>query len=265
MPDALPPFRHWDCGGPRPVLALHCSLAHSGAWAGLAHHLRGVALTASDHPGHGRAEDWDGEQDYHALATRQATALAQQLAMDGAIDLIGHSFGGTVALRIALENPDLIRSVTLVEPVIFAAARGTPAFDRMPKFHADLPALIARDREKAATLFHTEWGDGTALADLPERQRRYITDRIHLVAAANPALVDDNAGLTPPGRFEGLDVPVLLIEGANSPEVVGAINGALAARLPRANRLIVPCAGHMVPISHAAQVALAVQEHMDAI
>ena len=263
-PAAEAPHRHWDCGGARPVLALHCSLAHSGAWAGLAMRLRGITLTASDHPGHGRAEDWDGVQDYHALCTATATALARRLAGDCRIDLFGHSLGGTVALRIALENPGLVRSLVLVEPVLFAAARGSAAFDRLPLFHGDLMRMIAEDRPAAAARFHAEWGAAPALADLPERQRRYITERIHLIPAANPALVEDNAGMTRPGGLEGLEMPVLLVEGAESPEIVGAIHDALAARLPRVSRLAVPGAGHMVPITHAGAVAPAVQAHLDA-
>lgn len=260
--DAVP-TRSWG-HGPRPVLALHCALAHAGAWAGLAQRVEGVTLTASDHPGHGRSADWDGVQDFHALATAQAAALARRLAADGRIDLFGHSFGGTVALRLALENPGLVRSLVLVEPVLFAAARETPAYAEMSRSQVDLPAMIARDREEAAARFHAEWGGGEALSDLPERQRRYIIDRIHLIPAANPALVEDNAHMLRPGGLEGLDLPVLLVEGAESPAIVGAIHDALAARLPRVSRLAVPGAGHMVPITHAGAVAPAAQAHLEA-
>ena len=66
---AMPPHRVWHQGGARPVLALHCSLAHAGAWAGLAAGLHGVTITATDQIGHGRAADWDGVSDLHAEAT----------------------------------------------------------------------------------------------------------------------------------------------------------------------------------------------------
>lgn len=260
-PSATVPTRSWG-NGPRPVLALHCALAHSGAWAGLAQRLEGLALTASDHPGHGRAADWDGVQDLHALATAQATALARQLAQDGRIDLFGHSFGGTVALRIALENPGLVRSLTLVEPVLFAAARATPAYVEMSRSQVDLPAMIAQDRAKAAARFHAEWGAGEALSDLPERQRRYIVDRIHLIPAANPALVLDNANMLRPAGLEALDLPVLLVQGANSPPIINAIHQALAARLPQVTRMKVAGAAHMLPITHPEMLAPAVQAHL---
>ncbi len=260
-PSATVPTRNWG-HGPRPVLALHCALAHSGAWAGLAQRLEGLSLTASDHPGHGRAADWDGVQDLHALATAQATALARQLAQGGRIDLFGHSFGGTVALRIALENPGLVRSLMLVEPVLFAAARATPAYVEMSRSQVDLAAMIAQNREEAASRFHAEWGAGEALSDLPERQRRYIVDRIHLIPAANPALVLDNAQMLRPGGLEGLDLPVLLVQGANSPPIVNAIHEALAARLPRVTRMEIAGAAHMMPITHPDMLAPAVQAHL---
>ena len=38
------------------------------------------------------------------------------------IDVIGHSFGATVALRLAVEQPEKVRSLTLIEPVFFAVA-----------------------------------------------------------------------------------------------------------------------------------------------
>ncbi|MEZ5796053.1 MAG: alpha/beta hydrolase [Paracoccaceae bacterium] len=263
----LAPWRSWDRGAPRPVLALHCSLAHSGAWSGLAERLSGVTVTALDQPGHGRAAEWDRVEDLHALTTRIATHLAEMLseaAGDGPIDLFGHSFGGTVCLRLALDRPDLVRSLMLVEPVIFAAARGTPAFDAFRAGHEGVARAVADDPARGAALFHATWGTGEPLADLPERSRRYIIDRIHHIPAQNPVLVEDAAGLLRPGGLEAMDVPVLLVEGADSPPVIDAVQGVLAARLPRAQRLIVPGAGHMVPITHPDLVARAVQAHLDA-
>jgi pimeloyl-ACP methyl ester carboxylesterase len=258
------PTRVWERGGPRPVLALHCSLAHSGAWTGLAQRLQGVTVTALDQPGHGKAADWDGVADLHGLTTAIATDLARGLAGDGKVDLFGHSFGATVCLRIALENPCMVRSLTLVEPVIFAAARGTPAYAGFRDSHEGIARVMAADREAGAAMFHAAWGTGETLADLPEKQRRYIVDRIHLIPAQNPVLLDDAAGLLRAGGLEGLRMPVLLVEGADSPAIIDAVHGALAARLPQVTRLIVQGAGHMVPITHPDVVARAVQAHLDA-
>ena len=261
----LPPSRVWARGGARPVLALHCSLAHAGAWAGLAEALQGVTVTAIDQIGHGRAADWDESSDLHAQATAAAVTMAESIGDGGPVDLFGHSFGGTVALRVALERPDLVRSLTLVEPVIFAAAKPDARFAAFAAGHGAFADLVrAGKRRQAAELFHSQWGTGDSLADLPERLQSYMVDRIHLIVAQNPYLVDDAAGLLRAGGLESVAVPVLLIDGADSPPVIAAVHEALAARLPQASRLSVAGAAHMVSITHAAAVAVAVQAHLDA-
>lgn len=263
----LPPFRTWHRGGDRPVLALHCSLAHAGAWGTLAQHLHGITLTAMDQTGHGRAPDWDGVTDLHTDATRAAIAMASEIGLGDPIDLVGHSFGATVCLRIALERPDLVRSLTLVEPVIFAAARaaGDSAYVPFRVRHEQLAELLqSGKRDQAAVDFHGYWGSGEPFADLPPKMQTYITDRMHLIAAQNPYLLDDAAGLLRYMGLESIGVPTLLVEGADSPPIIDAVHSELARRLTQVTRLAVPGAGHMVPITHAAEVALAVQAHLDA-
>lgn len=241
--------------GPRRAVALHCSLAQGAIWAGVAAHLPGLTITAPDLPGHGRSPDWDGVRDLHSLTTEAVLAV-----MDGPCDLIGHSFGATVALRAALARPDLVRTLTLAEPVLFAAARaaGAPAY---AAHVADMSDYARRaggaDRWAAAAAFQAVWGDAP-LASLPARMQDYIVRRIHLIEAAAPTLERDTAGLLADGRLEGLGLPVLLVRGGASPQVIAAIQDELARRLPQVTRLVVPGAGHMVPITHPAPVAAAV-------
>lgn len=247
-------YRHWG-QGPRQMLALHCSLAHAGAWAGLAAQLPGgICLTAPDLPGHGRSDPWLGTEDLHSVATRMATALADQIG--GPLDLIGHSFGATIALRLALERPDLVQRLILIEPVLFAAAQAVnaPEFLAFAAEYQAVDAAMEDHPEQAAALFHGRWGVG-AFAALPEAQRAYMTARMPLVRAQNPVLLQDVAQMLAPGRLEALARPTLLIEGGDSPPVIAAIHRALADRLPMARRHVVAGAGHMLPITHPAEVA----------
>lgn len=263
---ALPPHRTWQRGGARPVLALHCSLGHSGAWNALAGQLQGVTLTAIDQVGHGHAAAWDGVSDLHGSATEASILMAERLGQGRALDLFGHSFGATVALRIALARPDLVRSLTLVEPVIFAAAHATgdAAFAPFRARHLAFAGLIrSGQREAALRMFLGDWGTGDALEHMPERTRTYMLDRIHLIEAQNPVLLEDAADLLRPGGLESIKVPVLLIDGAESPPVIDAVHQALARRLPRVLRMSVAGAGHMVSITHAGDIAAAVQAHLD--
>lgn len=269
MPEDLQPvaapFRVWEKGGARPVVALHCSLAHAGAWSGLVDHLSGVTVTALDQPGHGRAADWDGAVDLHGLTTRQSIAMLDTVGGGKPVDMLGHSFGATVALRIALERPDLVRSLVLIEPPLFAAARasGSPAFDPFRLDHLGVARAVADGRRKdAAAMFHGHWGNGATFADLPARQQQYMIDRIHFIAAQNGFLLDDSAGLLGYMGLESIGIPVLLVEGGASLPIVGAIQDELARRLPRVTRVVVPGAGHMVPITHPAEVAVQVLAHL---
>ena len=257
-----PAVRRFGDGSGAPALLLHCSLAHSGAWSGVAQRLAGALdMTAMDLPGHGRSPDWDRARDFHD----QATAMARSVLPSGS-HVVGHSFGAVVALRLALEGAS-IRSLTLIEPVLFAAAKqaGDPAHREHHRAFERIDAVFQDgDREGAARMFSDLWGSGAAWEAMPPELRAYQVERIHLIWAGTPVLEDDAAGLLVPGRLEALGVPTLLIQGGRSPAVIGATLGALAARLPDARRVTVPEAAHMVPITHPGDVADAIRAHVGA-
>lgn len=247
---------------PRKALAIHCSLAHSGTFAGLAGALSDRLTTvAYDLPSHGGSSDWDGKGNLHDVATEMARALLTE-----PMDLIGHSFGATVAMRLAIEHPELVRSVTMFEPVYFAAALQ----DDEKQFRAALgnseefdEAWAQGDTYRAARAFSREWGDGTKWEDLTERARTYMADRIHFIAGSSSFLEHDSAGLLKDDKFARAKMPALLIEGGVSGPIANVINGSLARRLPHAVRVRIEGAGHMAPITHPEEVAVPIRALLD--
>ena len=123
-------------------------------------------------------------------------------------------------------------------------------------------ALAEGRSHDAAAMFHGLWGNGMGFADLSARQQHYMVDRIHFIAAQNPFLLSDSADLLRYMGLESIGVPVLLVEGASSPAIVRAVQDELARRLPQLTRLVVPKAGHMVPITHPGAVAAAIMAHL---
>lgn len=247
--------------GPRSALAIHCTLAHSGAWRGLAAALGDMlTLHAFDLPCHGKSGDWDGQGDMHDTATAMARAVLDEMG-PGPHDLMGHSFGATVALRLAAEDPDNVRTLTLFEPVFMAPAMADdPGFttsykDLMRPFYA---ALEAGDKMRAARLFNRAWGDHTVWATIPEATRQYMADRIHFVRHSAPFLERDSAGLLAPGVMAAAKMPVLLLRGALS-DWAAPTNAAIARRLPGATDVVLPGVGHMAPISEPQIVADAIR------
>lgn len=244
-------WRHYGAG-PRPALAIHCSLASSGAWAGVAERLDDrLTLTAFDLPGHGKSADWSGDGDFLDRATRIAASF-----IETPVDLIGHSFGAVTALNLAIAAPEAIRTLTLIEPVLFAAAKGHPEWDAHQQEMAPFDAAMARgDTPAAAQAFTRVWGTGVDWDRMNSDSRADIARRIGLIAAGHPALYGDSGGILEPGAIEILDMPVLLIRGDRSPAIIARIAEAIAARLPDVGVATVPGAAHMVPITHPDETA----------
>lgn len=249
-------YMHWEGDG-KPILMLHCTMGNAGAWRGLIAHLGSDHhFTAFDMPGHGKSAQWKEQGDYHTIGTEIAKTF-----LDQPMDLIGHSYGGTIALRLALELPQMVRSLVLIEPVLINLA-----FVDNP----DLKAIYAQDHqgfeeawqrgdlETAAREFSRMWGDGRRWADVPARAQQTMIDKIGMIKAGEHNVIGDRYGFSQPGRLSGIDVPVLLLEGGASHSSAAAVNTALQQRLPQTQRAVIDGAGHMVPITHAAETAKAI-------
>lgn len=232
-----------------PAVMIHCALARHESLLPLAQAIGGQ-VTLMDMPGHGQSADWDGQHEYQTLVAKAAAACC-----DGPTHVIGHSFGATAALRLAVERPDLVNRLTLIEPVYFAAAKGTDVHTAHIKaFRPFVGAMLTGDEARAAQVFNDIWGD-TAWADIPGRLRTYLTDRIHLIVAGGAAIEEDADGITSPERLKALDIPVSLIRGDKTQPVIEVIHEAFQARIAGVQDHTVPDATHMVPITHTEDVA----------
>lgn len=242
--------RHWAGDPDRPALALHCMLASGSYFGAIARRLDGqVDLRGFDMPGHGRSEDWlpkPDDPDYHTAVTRIAASFIQR-----PVDLIGHSMGATVALRIAVAAPEAVRSLTLIEPVLFAATMDAEQAAR----DIELGELVkAGNLSEATRKFISSWG-AQSYDELTPAMQKQMTERIELVCATSQTLSDDSANILRADGLEQIDAPVLFIAGERSPAVIHHVADALAARLPDVGRATVPNAGHMLPITHVDEVS----------
>ncbi|MGP1357584.1 alpha/beta fold hydrolase [Roseicyclus sp.] len=251
-------LRTWGEAGAPEVLLLHCTLAHGGAWKGVARRLADrFHLVAPDMVGHGEGPSGDPARDYHDQATEHALGF---LPEEGA-HLVGHSFAATVALRLAIEAPGRVRSLVLIEPVLFAAAPDGPAKSANAEKLGRMGMKVAAgDTRGAARIFLSVWGAGEDFDELPEAQAARMASQMWIIGAQRAALHDDAARLLP--RLGQVACPVLLMEGSTSPPVIGQILDMLEAGLPQAERAVIDGAGHMAPVTHPDAVAGALADFL---
>ena len=236
-------------GAGAPAVMIHCVLSNHDSLLPLAKALGGH-VTLFDMPGHGRSDDWDGKQDYQTLVVEAAAAFCE-----GPTHLIGHSFGATAALRLAVERPDLVNRLTLIEPVYFAAAKRTAEHARYAKaFRPFVGAMLTGDEARAAEVFNDLWG-AVPWSGIPARMQERLIRRIHLAVASGGAVEEDATGITSADRLGALDTPVTLIRGADTQPVIAAIHSALVSRIPNATDHEIAGAAHMVAMTHVAEVA----------
>lgn len=119
MASESPPFDH-----PLPIVALH-GWGRSRADLAALHDLGGV--TAFDLPGHGSAPAPNDPCGAHGYATIIAAALDEPARTGRPALVVGHSFGGRVAVCLAADRPDLVAGLVLSGvPLQRATTAGRP-------------------------------------------------------------------------------------------------------------------------------------------
>ena len=176
--------------------------------------------------------------------------------------LVGHSFGAVIALSLAAAAPDKVLSLTLAEPVFFAAGAliDPSVIDQNDAAEAELHAAFdAGDWETGARLFNRAWsGAGPKWDAMPQQLKDAMIRAVRVVPACWPSISGDNQDLI--AKLGTLTMPTRIIRGEHSPAAMKAITGAMAARMPNAREKVFETAGHMLPITHPKETAAIVAD-----
>jgi pimeloyl-ACP methyl ester carboxylesterase len=168
------------------------------------------------------------------------------------IHLIGHSFGGTVALAAALSRRMRVASLSLFEANPLALLAGSALYEETLAMSRGFEAAVAAGEADAPSRIIDFWGGAGAFAAMPEPVRDYCRK----TARANVIDWETDFGfLAGPADYAKLAMPVLLVRGALANPAMVAMTDALANALPNVRPAVVPGAGHFLVSSHPAPCA----------
>jgi pimeloyl-ACP methyl ester carboxylesterase len=118
MQPQAPYFR--EAGSGTAVICIHSGASSSGQWRALMERLADrFRVIAVDLYGSGKTTAWPQDQPMH-LDDELALLSSVFRAAGDRFHLVGHSFGGAVALKAALTDPDRLLSLVVYEPVLFS-------------------------------------------------------------------------------------------------------------------------------------------------
>jgi pimeloyl-ACP methyl ester carboxylesterase len=259
--------------GAEPALCVHGLEGSSANWTDLmAELLPDFECQALDLPGFGYSPPPADERGYSITAQAGVvTKLIEQL-YSGPVHLIGNSLGGTTSIRAAAARPDLIRTLTLLSPVLpdrwpdlslfrfpllCVPAVGNWLVNRVSRFPAEQrvaavaatvcyePGRIhpARLAEEVTELERRD-GLGYADASLIHSTRALIAERF------TETLWREAARIT---------APTLVVFGSHDRLVDPRLAGRAARTFGCARVMVLPRTGHVAQLEHPATVAAEVR------
>ncbi|MFZ2101805.1 MAG: alpha/beta hydrolase [Oricola sp.] len=179
----------------------------------------------------------------------------------GNVHLVGHSFGGMVALAVALRGRAALASLTVIEAPIgeflgeVGEDRHYDAFQRMR--NAYFAAYEAGDPEAIAIMFDFYSGAG-AFASLPRQVRDYAV-------ATTPVNIMDWQSAYASGlsmaALAAVDIPVLVLRGGASHPAMQCANALLFRAMGNVALATVDGAAHFMLATHAREVAGFIARH----
>lgn len=232
-----------------PWLLIHSSGFPSIQWRKLSPLLHGKVITPNlpGYPG----TPWDPTR---PVLEADAEYIVAQAREHGPVHLVGHSYGGLVALYAAHSSPEVFQSVTLIEPIVYGLTPEGPTLD--PAMQRAIKgmrsAIDSGNHEHALREFFDFWGGGGAFDRMPTPVRQGILGMSAKLVREIDATGTENM---PASHWNSLKpIHVIVSEGRKS--FINLMAERLVEAIPGSQLVVVP-GEHMCPVTHPEDVAAA--------
>jgi lipase len=188
--------------------------------------------------------------------------FGQTGAWKGEESLVGHSYGGATAVRLALRKQGLVRTLTLIEPVLVTLLKQAGEEELFKEWadmaHAFLHHAKSRDWQSAWQGFIDYRNGAGAWAKLPtDTKERFVANTDNTVAGFhsnlnNPTSLDE---------LRQIKAPTLVLCGENTTLPDRRLAEIVRDQIPRSTYKVIPGADHMSPLSHPSFIAEAARQH----
>jgi pimeloyl-ACP methyl ester carboxylesterase len=241
-----------DTGEGPAIVFIHGSFATISTWraivADLSADFRCVCIKLPGHDGAPEPRDFDRP----SVNTERAMirACLTDLAVDD-IHIVGHSYGGVVALAMALEPPVNIRKMTLFEPVttaVLTTAGELEDAQRVEEFCRDYREAVAEGEHYAVRRVLDFWNQKGVFDGLPDA----IKETIEPMTANNVRHWDVcESALYSRAALQAMSVPTTIVRGTESNAIMHNITHSLNTLLGQSQHRIIEGANHFLVTTHA--------------
>jgi lipase len=246
--------------GPLRVLAIHGLTGHGQRWQRFAaEQLPELPVAAPDLLGHGSsswAAPWTIDANVGALS-----ALLEQQA-EVAVLVVGHSFGGAVALHLAAAHPELVAALVLLDPAVGLDGAWMAEIADAMLASPDYPDAAEARAEKASGA----WADVDPVV-LDDELREHLVatpDGRYHWRVSLPAMVSYWSELAREPVLPGPGTPTTLLRAkwTSPPYVSDELIASLRQRLGADFLLLDMECDHMVAQARPAEVGAAIRERL---
>jgi len=245
-----------DGSGPAIVL-LHAGGSSSRQWRKVGSFLNTeFTLVAPDFWGCGNSDPWPGpDQLTHENQAQLVAKVIQSVDAQSCL-VVGHSYGGATALRLALSNPNLVSGLILIEPIVMPLLKESNDIRLFEEYESMAQEFLARasqnDIDGAWQIFLDYRNGRGTWEGLTEKARdRFRGDTQSAVKGFhanldNPTAVSD---------LQGLDMPTAVICGEQTTLPDRRVSEIVSKSIVDCQFHEIEGAGHMSPLSHPDSVA----------